>query len=327
MIPLQISDKERAALLTMKPAIEEALYKAGIELEIPEEFTGIKGFYDHNLKVNKIAYNVIERFDLPLLRTWFKYGQWEPYDELRPKTMSVGENAEKAYLVSGIKLAHTQEDIVNYLIEEDVGAIFEKEKFEFLVENYRRWNPQPFTDAYIASTKLIQILEGIEENDEEWIINNSGQLRDEFKEASLDLRYELDEVAHFDDELAEHADGYLRLLEDAIISVEETSEISEDQLDTLKESREVYHEYVWHWAALNISVNMAEGPDDREKDFKKKGHRRLQNKKGSFETHLKGWQTSIHEDELDFGVGRHQTLGQTTPEALKKLQQAAIEPN
>lgn len=326
MIPIQIKDKERAALIIMKPAIEEALYKTGVELEIPEDFTGVKGFYDHNLKVNKISYSVIEHFNLPLLRTWYRYGQWEPYEELRPKSMTVGENAERAYIPSGQHLAVTQDDIVDYLLEEDIAGIFEKEKFDFLIENYRRWNPEPFTDAYIASTKLVQILEELHEHDREGILNNAGQIRSELKQASLDLRYELETTSEFDDGIVEHAEQYLQHLEDAIVSVEEESEISDSQLEVLKESRRVYHEHVWQWAALNISVKKAEGPIDRKQEFREKGAQRLEERKGSFRTYMKGWQTSLQEEHLECGVGRHRSLGQSTPDAIRKLQRAAIDP-
>lgn len=325
MIPIQIRDFERTALELLKPAMESALHEEGIELEIPDEYTGVEGFYDSNLKVNKLAYAAIEEFDLPLLRTWYKYGQYEPYEELRPKSLNVGDNDENAYVPSGLKKDVTQESIKRYLLNRDLKSVFKQDKFEFLIENYNEWDPEPYTNAYIASTKIIRVLENLNESDSETIVLQVGDLRSEFKQASIDLRYKFDTVEAFPDDLHDHAEEYLTNLEDALVRIDDTSEITDEQLETIQEARRVYHESVLPWAAMIISIDRARGPEKSLPDFLRRGQERLDKRKKTYDTYLKGWKTDLGDQGLKPTRTQHQALAEPAPEAIKKLRRAALE--
>ncbi|WP_248518017.1 hypothetical protein [Salinarchaeum laminariae] len=325
MIPIQIRDSERAALKLLKPAMESALHDEEIDLNIPAEYTGVTGFYDSNLKINKLAYAAIDEFDLPLLRTWYKYGQYEPYEELRPKSLSIGDNAEDAYVPSGLKTDVTQADIKQYLLDRDLRSVFEQDKFEFLVENYEDWDPEPYTDAYIASTKIIQVLEKLDNSNSETIIAQVGDLRDDFKQASIDLRYNLDTIDAFGEDIHEHAKSYLMNLEDALVKIDETSDVTEDQVETIQEASQVYHESVLPWAAMIISIDRADGPPESLPQFRKSGKRRLNDRKKTYDTHLKGWRADLGDQELKPSRTQHQAATDPAPEAIKMLQKAALE--
>ena len=302
MIPIQIRDHERSALNILKPAIESALYQAGISIEIPDEYTGVLGFYDHNLKINKISYAAIEEFDLPLLRTWYKYGQYEPYDELRPKNLSVADNSENAYIPSKQRTDVTQDDITEYLLNRDLEELFNKSKFEFLIDNYKEWDPEPYTNTYIASTNIIRVLEKLNDYESEEIIDSVDDIRPEFKQASLDMRYDLENIDTFDDDLYEHCKSYLIELENTLRYVDETSEISEEQIDTIKQARNIYHEYVWPWAALNISLDKIKGPHQSARDFGVAGENILKSDMSKYNTQLTGWKTELESHNLSVHI-------------------------
>jgi len=325
MIPIQIKDTEKAALQILKPAIEHALYEANIELEIPTEYTGVKGFYDHNLKIKKLAYAAIEEFELPLIRTWYKYGQYEPYEELRPKRMEVGANAEDAYIPSRLKKDITQTDIKDFLIDRDLISMFEQDIFSFLEENYREWDPQPYTNAYIYSTEVIELLEIINSVDRDVFLSEIGDINSNFTQASIDLRYELDSIETFDDEVAEHAKDYLKSFENALTKVDETSEISNEGFETIRESRRTYHEYVLPWLALKISLHKARGPENSIDDFSASGQNILRNDRPGYITYLKGWKSQLDETDLSLSFSHYQSMSKAAPEAIQMLQRAAID--
>ncbi|MCF2206353.1 hypothetical protein KI372_04180 [Halobacterium salinarum] len=326
MIPIQIRDTERAAIQLLKPALETALYEADVELEVPSEYTGVRGFFDDNIKVNKLAYAAIEEYDLPLLRTWYKYGQYEPYKEITPKSLDVGDNSDDAYVPSPLKTDVTQERIKEYLLSRDLASMFEKDLFDFLVENYREWDPEPYTDTYVASTGIIRVLEEINTASEKEIVNNSNELWDDLKQSSIDLRYDLQSIETFDDELHEHAQIYLRELEDALRRIDENSEISEKQKETMDEARTVYHNFVWPWAALQISLDKAKGPEDSKEGFNKSGSKILEQDKASYVTHLTGWKTQLQKDNLSPQFSARKS-DSPTPTSLADLQRAALENN
>lgn len=325
MIPIQIKDSERSALKLLKPAIESALHEAGIEIEIPAEYTGVRGFYDHNLKINKLAYAAIEHFELPLVRTWYKYGQYEPYEELRPKSLEVGDHQREAYVPSQRKTDVTQERIKGYLLDRDLNTVFEQELFEFLTDNYEEWNPVPYTDVYLASTKIIRVMEVLDTLSSEEVLVEIADLREELKQASIDLRYEFESIPTFSEEIHSHTKNYLLSLEEALVKIDETSEITDNQLETIQESRKVYHQYVWPWAALNISLDKAKGPKESVEDFKSSGRDMVDEDKKSYDTHLKGWNADLADQNLKPSAAQHQAVHQPTPEAIKKLQRAALE--
>lgn len=322
MFPIQINDKEQAALESLTGSIETALDEANVELEIPSEYTGVRGFYDHNIKMNKIAYAAIEEFDLPLVRTWYRYGQFEPYQQIRPKSITVGQHSQDAYVPSSRRTDVTQNDIKEFLLERDLSSIFEKDLFEFLIDNYNEWDPEPYTDTYVASTKIIKILEEMETSDTDAFLRQVGDLRNQFKQASLDLRYEIKRIDTFGEDVHQHIDYYLQNLEDALIKVDETSEVSDSQLEALKQSRVVYHEFVWPWAAINISLDKATGPVEEIKKFDKSGKEKIEEDKKSFNTHIKGWETDLEDEELKPGIYTRGRAVQRSPEAIAQLQRS-----
>lgn len=327
MIPIQVREKDEQALSVLKPALETAVYEADVELEIPAHYTGVRGFYDHNLKLNKLAYAAIEEFDLPLIRTWYKYGQYEPYEELRPKQLEPHSHRyeDEAYVTSGQRKTVYLEDLIEFLLDLDLESIFEQEVFEFLISNYKGWDPAPYTDAYVASTRIIRVLEEIHFAEPEDLLASVGDLHSEFQDASIDLRYELKSIDEFDDEIHDHIAAFLRGLEDALRQIDETSSVEAEKKATLAKSRRVYHGYVWPWAALTISIDRAKGPANRIEDFREGGRDMLQTDKDDYETHLKGWTTELGESGLTVDWGTNQSMDTPVPKAILDLQRAALD--
>ncbi|MFC5278523.1 hypothetical protein ACFPM1_07105 [Halorubrum rubrum] len=323
-IPIQISDKESTSVELLKRSLETALHKEGVELTIPSEYTGVRGFYPDNIKIKKIAYSAIKAFDLPIVRTWYKYGQFEPYDRLRPKSLNVQASSKKAYVPSPEKVAVTEEDLIDHLLGLDLRETFNKDIFTFLTDNYEEWNPEPYTGIYLASTNIIEVLEQIEHLSQEEFINNIGSNYDQFKDSSIDLQYQIRQNDQIEDDIGSHVREYLTLLDESLMKIEERSELTEDEVDTIRQSRVVYHEYVLPWIGMTISLDRAEGPGDSLESFNRSGQNILNADKPSWKTQLKGWNTSLKEHNLR---ADYETVRSTSPEAtnsIKSLQDAAF---
>ena len=312
----------------LKEAIEGALYKEGVELEIPIEYTGVTGFYDHNIKLNKIAYRAIEEFDLPLVRTWYKYGQFEPYAQLRPKVMEVGpqHNTEK-YVYSGKKRTVTQGDVINFLVKQDLKGIFEdQDTFEFLIYNYDDLAPAEYKQTYYASTRIIEILEDLAAIESPSELNeNIGSYRSEFKQASIDMRYELERNSAFDEEVRDHVENYLLLFEDALVAFEDCSDADPSMVDDIKSSRQIYHEHVLPLIGLSISVKEVEGPDEDTEYYSEKGSDILKDKKKSANYQSRGWRETLEEIGLAPSIEAYRRVQSGEPGALDDLSNAAID--
>ena len=323
-IPIQISDKEDTSVELLKRSLETALYKSEINLTIPSEYTGVRGFYADNIKIKKLAYSAIEEFDLPVVRTWYKYGQFEPYQRLRPKSLDIGTHTQDAYVPSAEKIPVTEEHLVEHFIDQDLRSIFNQDVFTFLTENYNQWQPEPYTDLYLASTDLIQVLEKTNLQSQEEFINDIGDKYNKFKDSSIDIRYQLKQNERMTDSLTHHVQKYLKPLEEALMRVEETSELTEEQASTIRQSRVVYHEHVLPWIGIEISLDKSEGPKESIRSFDKSGQDILSTDKKSWETQIKGWNTSLQEHDLKADYSTVRSTGPEIADSIKSLQDAAF---
>lgn len=323
-LPFRLEPTEDSVRL-LKAAIEGALHEEGVELEIPSEYTGVTGFYDHNIKINKIAYRAIEEFDLPLLRTWYKYGQYEPYAELRPKSMDVSPQTNtEEYAYTSQKRTVTQEDIIDYLVGLDLEDIFQQNTFEFLVSNYEGLAPEEYKQTYISSTKIIEILDGISNDSLSELEDNISRYREDFKQASIDLRYEIENNSTFDSEVQTFVERFLMVFEDALVALEDDFPLDASIVENVREGRRIYHEYVWPLAALNISLKEARGPKEDVERLASKGEDQLEQGKKDASLQLRGWEDTLEDAGLTPSIAAHRRVYSGNPAPLNELSEAAI---
>jgi len=308
--PYYINQESNPAVLSTKKAIQHALYEEGVSLSIPEEHTGITGFYADNLRVNKLAYAVIDQYDLPAVRTWYKYGQYEPYDELTPEALEIGPVAELGeYVFSKWKKDITVEDLVNSLREFDLKEIFEMDIFEFLKTNYRGFASDAFEPIYMSSTEIIRVLEEISSSPLGQIKEKIPDWRATVEREALDLKYWIREIEHFPTIVSERLSSFLTMLEDALIDLESrTGGVEESAYDALTSARETYHEFAWPFTAMHISLQEIEGPDDEIGEYEDRGGDILQDLEKRSKTHMMGWEQELKQNDLIPTVEQHRSI-------------------
>lgn len=323
--PYGIGDDDNPAVKQLKVAIESALYEADVDLDIPGEYTGVRGFYDHNIKINKIAYLAIEEKNLSIVRTWYKYGQYEPYRELRPKSLTPRKYwEEKEYAFSGGKRAVTVEDIEEFLLSLDLESLFQQDLFDFLIQNYEDFAPRRYKKTYLASTRILRAVEPLWWSDEDALLENIHSHRERFKQASIDLRYEVEKRDEFSDGLGSHVKNSLVSFEDALIGLEDSKDPNHAQIRTVRNIRRLYHERVLPWIGMVISLNEMKGPEDELDEFEEEGTRRLSDMQSDFPMQMQGFETSLEDVGLADFVSSNQALLGPGPKALQDLEQAAL---
>lgn len=308
--PYYIDQDANPAVLSTKKAIEHALHEEGISLTIPTEHTGVTGFYEDNLKVNKLAYALIDSFDMPAVRTWYKYGQYEPYDQLRPKSLDIGPVSKlDEYVHSGWRKDVTVGDLVDALRGYELKKIFnEMGLFEFLVENYQGWAPNSFKKIYLASTEIIQILESLNNASIEQVMANISDWRERIKEASMSLRYWIKNSETFPEAVFNRVEAFLSLFEDSLIAIETSQQLSENKYRVLSKARKAYHENVWQFAAMSISLEELAGPDDEVADYRRRGRDISNELEENSETYLRGWKDELSECGLTPSIDDRRSL-------------------
>jgi hypothetical protein len=317
--PYYINQESNPAVLSTQKAIEHALHEEDVSLTIPDEHTGVTGLYPDNLRVNKIAYAVINQYDMPAVRTWYKYGQYEPYEELTPEGLSIGLVDELGeYVFSSRRSDLTVKDLVDYLREFDLKGIFEMDLFEFLKTNYEGFASDVFKPIYLSSTEIIRVLEEIADAPLGRVEHRIAEWRATVEREALDLKYWIKELEHFPSIVSERLSSFLTMLENALISLESaTGEITEESYDALLSARETYHEYAWPFTAMHISLSEIEGPEDEVGGYKRRGESILRNLEKSSEIHLKGWKQELHENNLIPTLEQKRSLIQAGSEVTK----------
>jgi hypothetical protein len=293
----------------LKEALEGALSEAEIDLNIPTDFTGVRGLYPDNVRVNKILYTAIEDLNLPVLRTWFKYGQYEPHDEFRPKFIDPSDltNPDE-YVHSGERTAVTKSDVKEAILELDISKIFEQDLYEFLRDNYNNKSPKKYKQIYLSSTDIIEVTDKIWNSSDSEVIENIELYSSQFRKASMDLRYEIENIEFENEpdtqavEFEEHITTALQTYEDLFVGVEDSSAPSPDHLDELRQSRTRYHTSILPRIAIRISLDEMKGPVSETEEFSNSG-REIHNKTATKDWYtVRGWKEELEENNLLAGI-------------------------
>lgn len=287
------------AVADLKAALEAALHETGSDLTIPQNFTGIEGFYEDNIKVNKLAYRAIRHFNLPILHTWFRYGQYIPYDDIRPKKMTVGslDQAESEMSSqSNLWQPPTREEIKGFFIEEGIEEMMDQDLVPFLRSNYQELAPDRYKKIYLANLNIIHILEQLVEDEN--LADNAADHREELKKHAMDLQYELMSNPRFDENVVNHVEKGLFAIQDGLISLEQSEDPTPNKIQAVKESRRLYHNYIWPWPAFLISKEHADGPSNMVADYSEDNEELVSEAADSYPGRINGYKNRLHELDM-----------------------------
>lgn len=314
--PYQVADD-------LKAALEAVLYKLDLEIKIPP-IDHVQGFYPDNIKINKLSYEAIDKLDLPLVRTWYRYGQYEPYRSLRAEVLKPGplNNKDKQVTTASSGSSITRYTIFSWFMskKDDIKEMWQKGLFDFMRENYSDFAPSQFEDLYIANTDVLESLEDSYSisDDSFWIDPES------FLDASLNLKHELKKNRLISEESKEHVRTFLDTFEQALIAFEGNSRRKREAFSLFERARTIYHEYVWKLPAMEISVNNTEGPIEEVSDYDAEREIYIKRFKRNFPKEVEKWEKSAEGLGLSSSPESYRAVFGEIPEEIGALERAAI---
>lgn len=319
-------EKEDEVVNDLKAGLEAAVDETGASLE-PSEFdeNDIDGWEEDIIKTQKLVYRAINKFDLPILHTWYRYGQFEPHDAFRqqsiqPKSLRHSTVNPDQPSVPNRNYPSPQ-DFKGFFIEVGIDEIAEQDFYDFLHENYSEFAPPEYRRLYIANLEILRILDQVFEDDEP--AQNSEKYYQDFRKASTLICSEISAEPSFSLEVENHMKTSLQYFRDMFIKIAASKQLSEDQLDIINQSRELYHEQVWRWPALVISTNEAEGVDKVK--FRQSGEEMLDDLRPEFKKELGDFRDEMFEKDMIPSSHEYKSVKSETPKALSNLEEASLE--
>lgn len=313
------------AVRDLRRGLEAALDEIDAGIEIPEHFVGVKGFYKDNLKINKLAYRAIRHFHLPILHTWYRYGQWAPQDVLRPKRLDISPLSNPDFAGNydhPRKDPPTREEIKWFLIDEGIEEMMDQPLFEFLRDNYEELAPEEFKELYLANLGLLEVLEEFWQDNSQ--LEKLPEYRKQFRQSSIDIQYQLASNPYFDEEIISHVETGLYAIEDVLISLENKDTSSNSQIRTARRARELYHTSVWSLPAYVISIQEASGPDTEVEKFRESGKENLEDLRSEAPKELQEWKDIIRQQELRPSGEDYYAADGEMPQCFISLEQSML---
>lgn len=307
----------------LKVCLEAALYDHDIEITVPEGYTEVPGFYPDNIKINKLAFLAIEDLGLPLVRTWYKYGQYEPYISLRAEELNPSplKQPDKKVAVTPTGKEITRKTIYGYLQaqEKEIRKMWAMEFFEFMKYNYEQHAPKEFKDEYLNNTDILEILENVFlQRGDPW------ENYESFKIHSMNLRYELDSNEMIPNSIFNHVKEFLYSFEDALIAFEGSEEATQEQLNLLRSSRNVYHNYIWALPTIVLSKQHVVGPSSDLEGYKEVVNQYFENQIEYLPIALKEWKSKVESHGLITSDNTRRSTVGPPPKELASLERAAV---
>lgn len=256
-------DKESKLVKDVQIGLEAALDSIDTRFD-DNHFTGISGFNDANVKTNKFVYMVIHHFNLPILRTWFRYGQYEPHEEFSPQNLHPQPLARQTNEPMKPSIPNrnfpSPDEIKGYLLSEGIDEMVQQDMWSFMEDNYSRYAPKDLKAAYLANLNILKILEEIK--DDPRPSDSVEEYYSRLKKESVILKQEIFANPLFDENIEDHLEEGIHTLRQALKGIYAKGEpIQRGHRKEIISLRWTYHERVWRWAALAISSREAKGAE------------------------------------------------------------------
>lgn len=310
---------EPVLIAELKAGLEAALYEIDSDLKVTNS-TGIRGWNEDNIKTNKLAHHAIDHWDVPILHTWYRYGQFVPAQEIRPSSLEPKPLSE-ANLPDSTELQRrgypNAEEYKGYFLEHDIAHILEQGWFEFLRENYKEYAPTAYRQIYLANLGILELLEELAGAQNP--VERADEYYEEFKDYSVDLRAGIASNSRFDAETEEHVRRGIHTIQDILLSLSTRGEDIDDKSAVFR-SRNIYHTYIWRWPAFIISKEQARGID--RDNFSQEGQERLENIKGSCESRLRDLREEVVDSELKPTGNDYRQVHGSSQDTLLSLDEA-----
>jgi hypothetical protein len=317
-------EKESALVSDVQAGLEAALSEIDNDLE-GGHFNEVSGYNEANIKTNKIVHRAIDDQNLPILHTWFRYGQYEPHDEFtpqnihpRPLTDTNVESPEEPSLPR--RNYYSAQEYKGLFLSYGLEEIIEQNLYDFLEENYKVRAPEEFKDLYLANLHIFRLFDKLMEKNQS--VEYAQDVLEDLENYSIDLQIEMLSNGVFTGDVENHVERSLDMIQDSLL-MHAKGDPTEEQREVIRGIRKFYHEYVWRWPALIISGEKAEGAEVEK--FRQGYSNELRKIQIQYPKETDDFYEDIRRVGLFPSSSDFQALVQDTPEPLQQLEKASMD--
>lgn len=220
-----------------------------------------------DIKLNKLAYFLVQEYNINITYGWFKYGP-APYDrgDTVASTTYVAPQPEAEVSASGSSRMPNESgkyrspEEWSYHFTEDIRDEFVKiattETKTYLVDFYDEYAPPKYEELYKASGRLQQKLDYIKENPQ-WV-NDADRYYSEIKEGLYSVYDEALLVPQLEEAVGP-LHNYIQVLEDVLMAAKQQDDLTEAQQQEVSNVVNFFYGSAWEWIALLISKDTVRG--------------------------------------------------------------------
>lgn len=254
-------EDEIALIQDIIEGLEAALEEKGVDLGNNEDDEFRKA---RDIRVNKLVHRAIEKFNLPILWSWYRYGQSVARRHVMGWNVTPGPIEEPTEAKTHIwPTAKSPSRYKEFFIEEiRIAEVCDKGLNEFLEEVYSDapQEPQNYRKLYLDNLVIQETLDHMYTTDE-WL-EEPDTFYNEVWEDTLSFQNGVLEEESLDDTTARVVSRYVRLFRNAVQAMTNQTELEDAHIDAIKSLAESYHNHVWKTVAIQISSNTVSGPSE-----------------------------------------------------------------
>jgi hypothetical protein len=140
----------------------------------------------------------------------------------------------------------------------------------------------------------------------------------------MDLYYQLEKHPIFGDSVREHVREFFDDLQTGLVAIANENSVRPTQIQAIKRSDSLYHDYIWPWPAMIISVNRARGPDSELPRFAEEGHEYITEYSQIYPDRRIDWQNELRDSNLIASPADFQRIRGRVSETMGAVETASL---
>jgi len=299
--------EERSILDDIQEGVEIAMHREGYHSDAVDP-----------IKVNKLAYFAIHKFDLGVTFGWYKYGP-APVDtathqpsegpsiELEPRPETEITASERSRVPSERNNHPSPDEFAHFFQDfDEFHTMLTMETKEYLEEFYEQHAPEAYKPLYLASIRFQREIDEIGDNPE--AVQTDEVSYHSVSHLANEIFGELLKHPQLEEAVAPFR-NYTGLLKDILASIESRDNLDEQVERFISDFVSFFYTGTWKYVALFISRNTVQGDNtDRLLDSIDD---KISELRGRYDGDFKAWQehsrlfgllsrTSRHLDDMEY---------------------------
>jgi hypothetical protein len=249
--------------------------------------------YVDDIKLNKLAYLLIQEYNLNVTYGWYKYGAAPYHVDGQVQGQTAFVEAKAPQEIPASDSSRLPDEFGDYrspvewayfytnTIRDEFIDIVTSETKEYLVKFYDEYAPPDYENLYKESARLQQALDHIKE-DPSWI-TEADYYYSEVKEGLFSVHQEMLLTSDVE-EAVKPFSSYMNLLENVLLAAKQSEQLTEAQQEEVENIVNFFYGNAWEWVALLISKQTVRG--DNSAVLKQSIDRDLNNLRNNYEREL-----------------------------------------